>query len=409
MLRSLFRTRAAKVTLAATSGVFLYDLYSTNQSRLEMVAGASTTNSKSHHAGTGFKNPWPSAASVGWSKYLKVLSELQLGKTEAAITAANKPPKVEKLKWEVINDPSKAGENTVVATWLGHACMLVQINGFNVLFDPIFSDRCSPLSFAGPKRYTEPPCSLDELPKIDAVVISHNHYDHLDSHSIQHLAKQNPHAKFYVPLGNKAWFSLDDNNRVVELDWWDSSELSLQNNEGTLLKLTCTPCQHFSGRGLFDRNKTLWASWCVEGISGGRSCGKVFFGGDTGYRAVPGDVSKEKQYDEAYLESLPHCPAFKEIGEKVGPFDLAMIPIGAYSPRWFMSTVHCSPEDAVRVHEDIRSKKSIGIHWGTFVLTDEPVDEPPQRLKAAMKNRGHDDNDFTVLKLGETFVIPYNS
>ncbi|KAI9498659.1 beta-lactamase superfamily domain-containing protein [Zychaea mexicana] len=340
----------------------------------------------------------------------KMLSEVGLRKTEQSITPNAKPPTVDAMNWKLIREAtSQAGEKAIVVTWLGHACALVQINGVNVLLDPVFSDRCSPFSFVGPKRYTEPPCQLKDLPKIDAVVISHNHYDHLDLNSIKELAEQHPEAHFYVPLGNKAWFNIEKSNeRVTELDWWQDRTLTLGN--GKAVKLTCTPCQHFSGRGILDRNKTLWASWCLEGVREGQSSGgKVFFGGDTGYRAVPQGTKPDAQYDEDHLDTLPHCPAFKEIGSRIGPFDLSLIPIGAYSPRWFMSTIHCSPEDAVRVHEDVKSKKSIGIHWGTFVLTDEPIDEPPERLKKALQKRGHDGEVFGVLKLGETMVIETSS
>ncbi|KAI8883930.1 Metallo-hydrolase/oxidoreductase, partial [Backusella circina FSU 941] len=170
-------------------------------------------------------------------------------------------------------------------------------------------------------------------------------------------------------------------------------------------KVTCTPCQHFTGRGIFERNKTLWASWCVEGwIDGEISKGKVFFGGDTGYRAIPPSTKKDQEYDMEYLDTLPFCPVFKEIGDKIGPFDLALIPIGAYSPRWFMSPIHCSPEDSVRIHEDIKSKHSIGIHWGTFALTDEPIYEPPKRLESVLKQRGLKTEDFGVLSIGDTYT-----
>ncbi|KAI9258971.1 beta-lactamase superfamily domain-containing protein [Phascolomyces articulosus] len=357
-----------------------------------------------HHHGGGFRNPWESAAPNGIRETIKMLSEISLRKTERSITPNAKPPTVEKMNWGLIQEPKQAGDKNIVVTWLGHACALVQINGLNVLLDPVFSDRCSPLSFVGPKRYTDAPCELKDLPKIDAVVISHNHYDHLDTNSIKELAEQHPEAHFYVPLGNKSWFDIKNaNERVTELDWWEHRTLTLGDQS---VKFTCTPCQHFSGRGILDRNKTLWASWCLEGVRDGQtSAGKVFFGGDTGYRNVPLGTTLDQQYDEDHLDSLPHCPAFKEIGSKIGPFDLSLIPIGAYSPRWFMSTIHCSPEDAVRVHEDVKSKKSIGIHWGTFVLTDEPVNEPPQRLKKALQKRGHQDQAFDVLKLGETIVI----
>ncbi|KAI8075268.1 beta-lactamase superfamily domain-containing protein [Gongronella butleri] len=362
---------------------------------------------KDHHQSTGFRNPWPSFIDRGIFSVLKMATQVRLNSVTKNATADDYPATV-KINHDALRNPSN---DHITVTWLGHACALVQLNGYNVLFDPIFSNRCSPVQFAGPARYTQPPASLDELPRIDAVVISHNHYDHLDLSTIESLAKKHPDTRFLVPLGNKAWFGAlakettsDGAPRVEELDWWDERTVVLGNDAS--VRFTCTPCQHFSGRTPFDRNRTLWASWCVEGLVGDQAKGKVFFGGDTGYRTVPPEAGPEREYDEAYLSTLPHCPAFKEIGDRFGSFDVALIPIGAYSPRWFMSAFHCDTNDAVRVHEDIKSKRSIGIHWGTFALTDEPMSEPPRRLKACMEGRGHSPDDFGVLKLGETTTVP---
>ncbi|KAI8144925.1 beta-lactamase superfamily domain-containing protein [Fennellomyces sp. T-0311] len=388
------------LSLTTLTGAYYY----TTTTPYHPLMPSNKTKPATHHHGNGFRNPWESATTNGFKEMFKMFGEINIRKTEATITADTKPITVDEMNWDLIRDPEQAGENNIVVTWLGHACALVQINGINILLDPVFSERCSPFSFVGPKRFTDPPCELKDLPKIDAVVISHNHYDHLDSASIKQLAEQHPNAHFYVPLKNKSWFNIKDSNkRVTELDWWEHRTLTLGDKS---VKFTCTPCQHFSGRGVFDRDRTLWASWCLEGIRDGQAKGgKVFFGGDTGYRTVPADAGPEKEYDDEYLNSLPHCPAFKEIGDKIGPFDLSLIPIGAFSPRWFMSTIHCSPEDAVCVHEDVKSRKSIGIHWGTFVLTDEPVNEPPERLKRALTKRGHDEDEFGVLKLGESIVV----
>ncbi|KAI8330406.1 beta-lactamase superfamily domain-containing protein [Choanephora cucurbitarum] len=352
-----------------------------------------------HHDGNRFRNPWPSFVPFTVSKVAKTIWSMDLSGTEKKIRPVDLPEKLD-IQWD---RPQK--DNQITATWLGHACVLVQLKGFTVLFDPIFSQRCSPVQFMGPKRYTQTPCLMEQLPPIDIVVISHNHYDHMDQNTLYQLDQLNPNCKFCVPLGNKKLLNLakpldeSGNERVMELDWWDSVVLKKEEEEKEELKLTCTPSQHQSGRGLFDKDIALWSSWSIEG-----SNGKVFFAGDTGYRSVPDSATSEEEKDYKYLDTLPHCPAFKEIGDKLGPFDLALIPIGAYSPRWFMSTFHCSPEDAVDLHRDVKSKKSMAIHWGTFVLTDEPVEEPPQRLIAALAERGLDKHEFTVVPLGGTMT-----
>lgn len=269
-----------------------------------------------------------------------------------------------KPDFDVIN---KTYHEDLHVTWLGHSTNLLQFNEINLLTDPILSKRCSPVQFAGPQRYTHAPLNLEELPKIDYVVISHNHYDHLDLNTVQFLGNK---PKWLVPLGLKFWFNNIGIENVVELDWWEDFKMHD-------LIITCTPAQHFSGRGLFDRNATLWASWAIENESF-----NIWFGGDTGY-------SKQ----------------FKDIGNRLGPFDLALIPIGAYNPRWFMSSMHVDPYYAVEIHKDINSTKSIGIHWGTFVLTDEPVEEPPELLKKIIRSQNMNLDSFITLQHGETLTI----
>ncbi|KAK0215408.1 beta-lactamase superfamily domain-containing protein [Armillaria fumosa] len=237
--------------------------------------------------------------------------------------------------------------------------------GGRVLFDPVFSDRCSPTQFFGPKRYTEPPCKIEEIPEVDAVVISHNHYDHLDNHTISTLFKRTRVPHIFAPLGNEKHFE------------------SIGVPKGHAHTLDCT-----SPAGGCTIRVRLWSSWAVEGEGK-----KVYFAGDTGYRSV-----KDGE-DEA---ERPVCPAFKEIGERFGGFDLAMIPIGAYEPRWFMSTIHCAPQDSVRIFKDIRAKKAVAMHWGTWILTTEEVTEPPKRLAEECKKIGIEEGDFLVSDIGET-------
>ncbi|KAJ3318375.1 hypothetical protein HDU76_000848 [Blyttiomyces sp. JEL0837] len=378
-----------------------------------------------HHKpdGTGFVNPWPSFRQTNFSDIPKLFASIDRKRSAPPPLNERVPvrfPDLDRILAHRNGLPltstsaSTNSTHSMLLTWLGHAAFLLTFRGINVLLDPCLSDRCSPISFLGPKRLVPPPCKFEDLPDIDVVVISHNHYDHLDLPTIRKLAK--PSTWFFVPLGNKKLFLGEKiSTNVVECDWWDEFEFSRKIPGGTseseseseqeaTVRIACTPCQHFSNRGVTDRNQTLWSSWVVTGVTkNGTSSsndtaptkinGRFFFGGDTGYRSVAdGD-------DE---DSVPTCPAFKEIGAKYGPFQLSAIPIGAYSPRWFMSPIHCSPKDAVDLHLDVKSMHSIGMHWGTFVLTDEPVMEPPKVLKAELEKRGMDPKVFHVVDIGET-------
>ena len=203
--------------------------------------------------------------------------------------------------------------------------------GFRVIFDPVFSERCSPFKWLGPKRYTDVPCQVEEIPSIDAVIISHNHYDHMDHPTIMKIKARHPNVHFFVPLGNKKWFTASGiKEGVTELDWWEQRDINLTDAESKpdvsrsiAARVGCLPCQHTSARTGFDRGLSLWASWSVE--SGGK---KVYFGGDTGYRSVPDLPKGVDDYDADHV--YPYCPAFKDIGDLRGPFDLGLIPIGAY-------------------------------------------------------------------------------
>ena len=262
--------------------------------------------------------------------------------------------------------------------WLGHSCFLIQLKGINILTDPVFSERASPVSFAGPKRYTPPAIEIKSLPKIHAVVISHNHYDHLDQESIESI-DQSSQPLWYVPLKNGELLTEVgvSPNRIIELDWWSTATAKLGLDE-IEFQFTATPAQHWSARGLFDRNEMLWSSWAF-----GTENERIFFGGDTGY---DGKI-------------------FKEIGERLGPFSLGLIPIGAYSPREFMRYSHVQPEESVEIHLDVRSKWSLGAHWGTFPLTAEPVMDPPRRLGIALESKGMRADDFIAPILGAPYAL----
>jgi len=262
-------------------------------------------------------------------------------------------------------------------TWVGHATMLVQASGLNVLTDPVFSDRASPVQFAGPQRAQPPGVALADLPPIDVVVISHNHYDHLDAHAVQALNRRAQGATlFIVPLGLKAWFSRHGITQVVELDWW-------QQHMVRGVEFHLTPVQHWSARALGDRFQSLWGGWAVFGADF-----HWYFSGDTGY-------------SQDFKDTRAHFQDRSPDG-----FDIALIAVGAYEPRWFMQNQHINPAEAVQIHRDLHAKRSVGVHWGTFNLTDEPLDQPPKDLAAARQAQGVADDDFFLLKIGETRKLP---
>ena len=274
-----------------------------------------------------------------------------------------------------VKSPVWLSENFSVSearlTWLGHATVLAEIDHFTILTDPMFSERASIVQFAGPKRYTAPACKVSELPNITAVVISHNHYDHLDINTVSKLARLQPNIQWFVPAGLGKWMLDNTEARpetVRELTWWQEVELE----EAGGLRFVFTPANHWCKRGLSDDNKVLWGSWAVLGPSK-----RFWFGGDTGY-----------------------CEAFKHIGDTYGPFDLAAIPIGAYQPNWFMKYQHVHPGEAVEVHKDIQSRKSLGIHWGTFKLTTENYLEPPALLNTFLNRSGLESDVFVTTDIG---------
>lgn len=316
---------------------------------------------KPHHTAGGFRNLDPDARIGGgflrwqWARRLNGLP---------------KPPHAAHRDWRVAPDLALLRSPTVnpSVTWIGHASVLLRLGGINVLTDPHFSERASPVRFAGPKRYHPPGVALADLPQIDAVVISHNHYDHLDVDSVRQLHQRSGGTlHFFVPLGLKPWFTELGIDSVTELDWWDHAEF-----RG--VRFTLTPAQHWSARSLFDRNRTLWGGWAISAPDL-----RFIFIGDTGY-----------------------SPDFGEIGRRLGPFDLAALPIGAYEPRWFMRAQHVDPAEALRIHRDLRAHQSLGVHWGAFEMADEALDEPPRALAAARREAGIAVSEFFVLRVGET-------
>ena len=270
------------------------------------------------------------------------------------------------------NDPAAlaANRSRTTVTWIGHATVLVQMDGLNILTDPHFSERASPVQWAGPQRVVRPGLSLHELPPIDVVLISHDHYDSLDTGTIRALHQRGENdPRFYVPLGLKRWFRKQGVRNVTELDWWDS-------DDGQTLEVTCLPVTHWSKRLPWERNRTLWSAWSVRSADF-----RFIFVGDSAYPA-----------------------RFLEIGRRLGPFDLAAIPIGAYEPRWFMNH-HMTPEEAVAAHVDLQARRSVAIHWGTFMLSDEPLSEPALRLARACEAAGLKADEFTVFRHGQTLYL----
>ncbi|MBI4592832.1 MAG: MBL fold metallo-hydrolase [Candidatus Rokubacteria bacterium] len=321
--------------------------------------GGPVAGAPPHHRERGFANTNPAyAPAARWVRTRFFIARVL--RTTFAPRTADLP--------RVANDGRALRDNRgqATVTWVGHSTLLVQLDGVNLLTDPHWSDRASPVSFGGSRRVTPPGLRFEDLPPIDLVLISHDHYDHLDIATVRRLAAEH-RPRFLVPLGLKAWFASLGITDVEELDWWQSRV-----ERG--LTVTGVPAQHFSGRTLWDRNRRLWSGWTVQGRDK-----RLFFAGDTA-----------------------HYDVFKEIGARLGPFDLAAIPIGAYQPPVIMKSGHTSPEEALQVFEDVSARHFVPIHWGTFDIADEPIEEPPLRLATEAGRRGLGRDRVWTLKHGET-------
>jgi L-ascorbate metabolism protein UlaG (beta-lactamase superfamily) len=313
-----------------------------------------------HHRARGFVNENPAFERPGfWD-----LQAFRARRVWAAISGQEAGPPAPRVP----NDGRALRDNreAPTLTWIGHATFLVQVDGVNVLTDPQFSERASPVRFAGPRRLAPPGLAFEQLPPIDAVVISHDHYDHLDRPTVRRLAATH-RPRFFVPLRLKKWFTDAGIANVEELDWWQSRTVGS-------VTFTATPVQHWSSRTPFDMNRRLWAGWAIAGRAR-----RLFFAGDTGY------------YD-----------GFRRIGERLGPFDVALVAIGAYEPPEIMAHTHTTPEESVRLFRDVNARTLVAMHWGTFNLSEEPGDEPPRRLRAAAEAQGLPAERVWVLAHGET-------
>lgn len=274
----------------------------------------------------------------------------------------------------------KAPTTDATVTWLGHATALWRVAGLNVLTDPHLTRRASPVAFAGPEREVAMPIGLADLPRIDVVLITHNHYDHLDRGTVRALAAQpGGPPLFVVPLGVDRWMRDEGITTVHRMDWWDTHRLPAPQGDVTL---HFVPSQHWSSRTPWDRSATLWGGFVLQAtVSGGPL--SLYVVGDTGWS--PRD--------------------FAEIGERFGGVDFAQIPVGCYLPRWFMRTQHVNEAEAVLIHQAVRSRLSMGVHWGTFRLCDDPVDAPLDGLPAARAAAGVADDAFVLPAIGQTMVL----
>ena len=320
---------------------------------LAVLASARVARGQAPRRGDRFANLAGDGERGGLAVALPFFFRKALG---SFVTRPGAAPRVEFDREAMMHNPS--------ITWIGHSTMLVRLDGVTFLTDPIFSERASPLSFAGPRRLVPPGVPMAELPHIDFVVLSHDHYDHADVPSIRALAARG--ARFFVPLG-MGELVRDAGGEATELDWWQQARLGP-------VRVHCVPAQHFSGRSIGDTDHRLWAGWVIEGPTR-----RFYFAGDTGY------------FD-----------GFAEIGKRLGPIDLAALPIGAYEPEAMMRFVHMNPDEAMQAAIDLGTHRVVAMHFGTFDLTEEPLDEPPKRFRADATHIGLGTDRAWILKIGES-------
>jgi L-ascorbate metabolism protein UlaG (beta-lactamase superfamily) len=311
------------------------------------------TNPTDHFDGRRFFNPNGANGQPGWKVPRMLLTPLTRWPSEVPVEP---------------RQPPNPGPGEVVVTFIGHATFLIQVAGgeVNVLIDPVYSSRASPVSFAGPRRARAPGVRFGDLPTISHVLLSHNHYDHCDVQTLQGLERRF-HPACVTPLGNGQLLRSAGFRQVEEIDWWETAR-------ATPLPITVTQAQHFSARGPFDRNRALWGGFLIE--AGGL---RILHAGDSGYG-----------------------PHFREIAARLAPIDLALLPIGAYEPRWFMKDIHMNPAEAVQAHLDLAARQSIAMHYGTFQLTPEGIDEPVRELVKALREGGVPAERFRVMEVGES-------
>lgn len=328
----------------------------------------------SHHAPRGrFRNPWPGAAPPGGADALKWMWQ----RVRNGLPPVPPPDRLPRRAPELVSPRLDPGAAEARVTWIGHATFLLQLPGLNVLTDPVFSTRASPVPWAGPRRVTPPGLRVEALPPVDLVLLSHDHYDHLDRPSVRALRDRFGAATTWLaPLGHRSWLERQG-VRALELDWWQDATVAAES--GAVAVARCLPAQHWTRRRVRDIRKRLWSAWGLQ--AGGW---RVFFGGDSGYG-----------------------PAYAEIAAREDPFDVVLLPIGAYEPRWFMRSSHMNPEEAAQAYADLGGRGAFfGMHWGTFCLTDEDPLEPPARIRTAWAALGLPPEDLYIPAHGETVRLP---
>lgn len=317
-----------------------------------------------HHTANGFRNPKgspePGGSFSDWAGFFF------RGMTRNDDVTA---PPDHVLPAEIIQAELQGAGDHDRLTWLGHASFLMRLGGVNIITDPFLSDHASPVPPLGPKRVVPPALRANKLPPIDLLLLTHNHYDHLDLPSLDALPLASG-AQAIVPLGLGHYVANRGFDQITEMDWHDRIDLGS-------LDITALPAIHFSKRSFFDRNRTLWTGYGLRAEQH-----HVYVSGDTAYG-----------------------PVFKEVAADLAPFDIGLVPIGAYEPRLLMRQAHTSPEEAVKIGQDLKIKRLVAMHWGTIQLTDEPLFEPPGRFRAAAKEAGYASNDAWVMKIGETRML----
>jgi N-acyl-phosphatidylethanolamine-hydrolysing phospholipase D len=324
-----------------------------------------------HQPGGGFRNPWPTAESREAGGFLRWRRERRAQELPPDPPASAFPVAAPDVAYPA------APEHELRLTWVGHASFLVQIGGANILTDPHWSDRASPVQFAGPERLVPPALRWEDLPPIHAVLLSHDHYDHLDDGTVRRLHDRfGDGIRWFVPLEYRRWLRSRGVTSVSEMDWWE--EESLAGPAGPV-RIACLPCQHWTRRTPWDGSSRLWASWAATSASGR----VLYFGGDSGY-----------------------FPGYPGIARRLGRPDAVILPIGAYEPRWFMRPVHMNPEEAVQSFLDLGGHGTfVGMHWGTWRLTDEDPLEPPVRTRDAWLAAGLPPERLRIPRHGETLVL----